>query len=250
VEIEIDGQTYSVPAAAADAVKKQQSDRHADYTRKTQEVSEQRKALESKEETLTQQAQAQAEHVLEHGRLAHQGELVEKFRKYFETPEWGQLQEEDPIQAGKLDRQFNIEKDKLEQIQTQIAKREDEWRVVAEREYADRRDRLKADLARDIPNYSTEVQAKMTDTAIAHGYSQEELSRVVDPRAWKLLHLAHLGEQVLKRQAAAKSKPKPEVTPVSKVGTGGSPKPGVHDGLSMEEWARRETQRIAKRASR
>lgn len=238
VEVEINGQTYSVPAALKDGYMQ-----HADYTQKTQDIAAKGKALEGDREALKQQAATHAEHVLDYGELAHTDKTLEQFRQV----DWQKLQQEDPEQMQQLGIQFQVLRDTRDQIVGRIQKREHELRATAEREHADRAGQLKATLARDIPNYSPDMQTKMDNTAINLGFSKEDLGAITDPRYMRILHLAHLGEQVLKRQAAAKPKA-PDVKPVPKVGIGSSPKPGVHDGLSMDEWARRETQRMAKLA--
>ncbi len=239
VEVEINGLKYRVPAALKDGYML-----HADYTRKTQEAAEKAKALETERERFTQQAQAHQQHLHDYGELAH----VERMLKQFREVDWQRAHQEDPDQAQQLGLQFNALRDQREQIVERIQKRDHEARVTAEREYANRKDQLATALARDIPNYSPDLHGKLVETAKRGGYSEAEVQSVTDPRVFKILHLAQLGEQVLKRQAAAKP-PAPDIKPVPKVGTGGTPKPGVHDGLSMEEWVRRESQRMAKKAT-
>ncbi len=254
-EIEIDGLKYTVPAALKDGYMM-----HGDYTLKTQELAGKgreldgvRESLKGEREAFVQQAQTHRDNIGDYGELAHTDKLLEGFRKV----DFQQLQQDDPDQAQQLGYQFNLLRDTRQQIVDRISKREYDTRVTAERErgqatleHANRKDQLKASLARDIPNYSPALHDEMTQTAIRHGFTQADLDSVVDPRMFRVLHLARLGEQVLQRKRAATAVPAPTpVTPISKVKGGSSPKPGVHDDLPIKEWMRREQQRLSKLAT-
>lgn len=253
VEVEVNGLNYRVPTALKDGYLRQ-----ADYTSKTQELAGKgreldgdREAFKGEREAFVQQAQTHRDNIGDYGELAHTNKLLESFRKL----DFQQLQQEDPDQAQQLGWQFNALRDTRQQIVDRIQSREYDTRVTAERErdvatreHANRKDQLKANLARDIPNYSSELQTKMDQTAIQHGYTQAEIDQVVDPRMMRMLHLAHLGEQVLQRKRAATTQPAPTpVSPIQKVKGGSSPKPGVHDELEIGEWMRREQKRLSNR---
>lgn len=255
VEVELNGLKYRVPAALKDGYMM-----NADYTLKTQDLAGKGRELEGARETLkgereafNQQAQTHRNNIQDYGELAHTDKLLEGFRKL----DFQQMQSDDPDQAQQLGFQFQMLRDTRQQIVERIQRREHDTRVVAEREresdvreHADRKDRLTATLARDIQNYSPELQSKMNETAIRGGYTQAELDSVTDPKMMRMLHLAHLGEQVLQRKRAATTQPAPTpVTPIPKVTGGSSPKPGVHDGLEIGEWMRREQQRLSKLAT-
>ena len=162
------------------------------------------------------------------------------------------MQQDDPDQAQQLGFQFQMLRDTRQQIVDRISKMEYDARVTAERErdnamreHANRRDQLKASLARDIPNYSPELHGKMNETAMRHGFTQADLDSVTDPKMMRMLHLAHLGEQVLQRKRAATTQPAPKpVKPVPKVSGGQTPTTGPTDKQSTEAWMRSRTQQI------
>ncbi|MGI9489085.1 MAG: hypothetical protein ACR2RF_25010 [Geminicoccaceae bacterium] len=241
VEVELDGQTYSVPADLKDSFMKA-----ADYTQKTQELAEQRRQAEEtlgkERDSFIQQAQAHRQSIQLYGELAHTDALLEKFQQV----DWVKLQQEDPDQAQQLGFQRETLRDRRDALESEIEKKEYESRVTAEREHANRKDQLEATLARDIPNYSPELRTEMQQTAVRHGYTEQEVASVTDPRAMKMLHLAHLGEQVLKRQTAT-PKPKP-VKPVSKVTGGSTPEKGPTDKQSTEAWMKRRNEQLRQRA--
>ncbi len=252
VEVEVNGLKYRVPAALKDGVMM-----HGDYTLKTQELAGKgrelegdREALKGEREAFNQQAQTHRDNIGDYGELAHTDKLLEGFRKV----DFQRLQQDDPEQANQLNWQYSQLRDTRQQIVDRISKTEYDARVNAERErgqqvreHANRKDQLKASLARDIPNYSPELHGKMDETAMRHGFTQAELDSVTDPKMMRMLHLAHLGEQVLQRQRAATAAPAPTpVKPTPKVKGGSSPKPGVHDDLDIKEWMLRERQRLDK----
>lgn len=250
VEVEISGLKYRVPAALKDGYLQ-----HADYTSKTMDLADKGRALEgdrdalkSERDNFTQQAQTHRENIQDFGELAHTDKLLESFRKV----DFQQLQQEDPDQATQLGFQFQMLRDQRQQIVERIQKGEYDTRVTAEREqanaareHANRKDQLTATLARDIPNYSPELQGKMDETAFRGGYTQTELDSVTDPRMMRMLHLAHLGEQVLQRKRAATTQPAPApVKPVPKVGGGTTPMTGPQDKQGIDAWMRSRDQQL------
>ena len=228
VEVELNGLTYRVPAALRDGYMM-----HADYTSKTQEVAGKGRALDSEREAFTQQAQNHRDNIGDFGELAHAEKLLDSFREV----DFPALQQEDADQAQQLAFQYQKLRDDREKIVGRIQKREHEARVTAERSHANRRDQLTATLARDIPNYSPALQKKMDETAIRGGFTRAELNSVTDPKTMRILHLAHLGEQVLQRTRAAKVPPVPApAKPVPKVTGGKTPTAGPQDKQSVDDW--------------
>ena len=238
VEVEIAGQTYRVPAALKDGYLM-----HTDYTSKTQEVADKGRALDSEREAFTQQAQNHRDNIGDFGELAHSDKLLEKFREV----DFQALQTEDPDQAQQLGFQYQRLRDDREQIVGRIQKREHEQRVTAERDHANRKDQLKATLARDIPGYSPEVHQKMVDVAEAHGISKERVNSITDPAYMQILYEASLGRQVLERKRAATAQPAPAVAkPVPKVQGGKTPSTGPQDKQTTADWMSSREQQLRK----
>jgi hypothetical protein len=250
VEVELNGLKYTVPAVLKDGYMM-----HGDYTLKTQELAGKGRELESDREALkgdreafTQQAQTHRENIQDFGELAHTDKLLDSFRKV----DFAQMQQDDPEQAQQLGFQFNMLRDTRQQIVERIQKREydsriqeEQKRVTAERETATRKDQLTATLARDIPNYSPDLQGKMNETAIRNGFTQADIDSVTDPKMMRMLHLAHLGEQVLQRKRAATAQPAPApVKPVPKVGGGTTPTTGPTDKQGIDAWMRSREQQL------
>ena len=245
VEVEINGRKYLVPADLRDGYMM-----HADYTTKTQSLAEQ---VRLHQEQFTQQVQAHQQHVQAHrqnlqdyGQLAHTDYLLEQYR----NTDWAGVQQEDPDQAQQLGFEYQRLRDQREQIAQRIQQKEHETRAHAERETANHRGQLTATLARDIPNYSPELQGKMDETAARHGYTQAEVDSIIDPRMGQMLYLAHLGEQVVLQRQAATARPAPApVKPVPKAGGGGTPTTGPTDKQGIDAWMHSRDQQL-KRGTR
>src|SRR3954468_9858746 len=76
-DIELEGKQYRVPKDLKDGYLRQ-----ADYTRKTQEVAEQRKAVEEREKAFQDQARLHQEHIKDVAKLVTLDEQIEKYQKY------------------------------------------------------------------------------------------------------------------------------------------------------------------------
>ena len=85
------------------------------------------------------------------------------------------------------------------------------------------------------------------------GFTPGELQGVTDPRIWKLVHRAHMGDQALKRAAAeAKLAANGDAKPVPQVGNRAqanrwSPTDPAGDKSPVDEWMKRRTEQTRKR---
>jgi hypothetical protein len=218
-EIERDGVKYRIPKALKDDLLRQ-----ADYTRKTQEVAETRRALEMQAQSLTQQAQL-AEATLEHRTNLR---LVEQT---------------------------------LQQLEGAITRAADETRAISERNAANAIAQAEAQLSREIEGWGVEYLSSLAAYASKEfGVSPQELRESVinpdgtpDTRTIKVLarlhkaetELATLKAQQTKAQQASKQA---AVTPAKPVGQrAGGYKPGLNDDLPADEWLRRRNAALAKR---
>ncbi len=245
VEVEYEGSTYSVPKELETAFMWQ-----ADYTRKSQENAEKRIELETKSselqadrEAFQQSMATHRENLQDYGQLTYLEQVLQQFRE-INLPE---LYQQDPDKAQEIAFQSQMAREQREQIVERIHQRDHDARLQAQRDHAKRKEQLQTTLARDIPNYSPEVHAKMVDTAVRHGFTTQQIEAVTDPAYLKILHLAHLGEQVLKKTAAPKSKPAEPVKPLPKAAAGPPPSGGPRDQDSVDSWMKRRNDQLRKR---
>lgn len=240
-ELELDGKKVRIPAAVKPLLMMQ-----ADYTRKTQEVAEQRREVEAAREAVKHQAEAQKQFRDDYGKLAaYDASLAQ-----FEQVDWAKLVEEDPVRAQKLDIQHRQLRDQRQQIAAGIQQKEQERSQAEQRDFAKQAEESAKVLQRDIPGWGPETQQKLREYGLKQGYGDDELNSVVDARAIKILHKSRLwDEHVEKQKAAATKKPKPSVQPLAKPAKGRAPaRTGLHDELSPEEWAKRREQELAKKS--
>lgn len=254
-EIEFDGEKFKVPKKLKDGFLM-----HADYTRKTQEVAEARRAIEA------QQTERQAQYQAQEAALREQQEFQQKHIKdvatvlsiderlaQFAKLDWDAITNADPVQALKLERQVRElqgEKQaalqKITQAQQQQNFERQQLTARQQQEVARNREASLRELEQSIQGYSTpEVQKGLKEAAKAIGFKDEELANVSDPRAVKLLHKAYLYDQLV---AKAKAKPKEEqAKPVTRVGAKTSSAVVDEDKLSPDEWRKHREAQVAAR---
>ncbi len=232
-ELELDGETHVLPAALKGAFLRQ-----ADYTRKTQELSEHRRALEA-------ERRAMAEH-----RDAMQGELgdravlaaLDRSLDEYEGVDWDALAQTEPEQAQALWTRFQETLAAREQLAYAVAHHDERARLQAAREVAEAMAETGRQLSREIDGWSPEVAARLVEYAAAFGVTREELAQTADPRLWKLLHRAFQAEMAGRDAARAQAV---EVRPAVTV-AGRGEAAGVRDALSTREWMRRRNEQAAR----
>lgn len=244
-EFELDeGLKLRVPKDAALKLKelKEGTLRQADYTRKTQEVAEQRKALEAERQAVTQASQeelgARAEVIAIDQRLAE-----------YQNIDWDRWEQEDPLSAQRGWRQFQTLQNQRQQAVGKFAQLHHQRTEQAASEKNTRLQKALGELQRDIPGYDAALGAKLQDFGIkTFGFTAEELADFEDARMVKVLHAAFEGAQARdKAKQAQKHLTAQQVTPAAKVGGKAAPIQGLDDRLSIEEWNRRRTEQLRKR---
>lgn len=183
--------------------------RQQDYTKKTTELAEQRKLFNQEQEAL------RAERAEYRQRL----ELVNTALKQgmAKEPDWAALKQEDSVKYAELRAAYQERKEQLEALEA-------EQKQVADREKAEA-DRLRAQhlaaererLVEAIPDWLDEAKAKeenqrLTEYALASGFTQEDLDNLSDHRAVVILRKAMLydsgrkGSDEVLRKTRKKSK--------------------------------------------
>lgn len=238
IEVEYEGKTYKVPPELRDSLMRQ-----ADYTRKTQEVAHQRKALEARIATAAQASEA------ERDASAHLA-AIDAALKQYENTDWRALHDQDPDNAQRHFYNHTLLKQHREQAEKQLGEarssREAETQQIAAERFMQSMDELKA----SIPEWSEKKIVELRDFARdTFGFTDEEfLSGLHDARQIKMLNLARTAA------LAAKGKPKQPAAQApkaaSKVRGGSAPKVGLDDRLSDEEWAKRRNAQMAKKRNR
>ena len=236
-EVELDGQVHTLPAALKGAFLRQ-----ADYTRKTQELAEHRRAAEAERRALAEHRQALEGAGSDQAHLA----ALESQLAGFAQADWQAIAQADPHRAQALWAQFQETKTLRDQYAYALSHHAARSDLLAAREAAEQMAETGRTLQREIEGWSPEVASKLVDYAKAFGVTLEELSQMADPRLWKVLHRAYQADQAGQQEGAAgrvaqAQAVRPAVL-VSGAAAGGG---GVRDELATKEWmARRNAQMI------
>lgn len=195
--------------------------RTSDYTRKTQQLAEQRKAAEAELES------ARAER-------AEYASLLPKLRMAFETgmgpePNWEQLRKENPMQATLLWQQREDQKRHLAALEAEEARVADqtarENEQAAEQRALQERNRLLEKLSswRD-PKVATKEASEIKQLLADVGFAEEEQS-ITDHRHVLLLRKAVLYDQMMAKRKSLDGKKAraPVVKPGAAVPAKGNP---------------------------
>ena len=255
-EVDWDGAKYRVPKPLKDALLRQ-----ADYTRKTQELAEQRRTVEQHFTALTQQAELQQQ------TLEHRVNLrtVEQQLQQFQNTDWSAYSANYGAEAtAAAMASWQQYRDAKAELEGAIAKTETDFRQISERSTANAIAQADQVLSREIEGWSPQLVTTLAGYAAENfGITPQELRDSVvnpdgtaDPRTFKVLarlhaaetELAKLKAQTTKAQQAAKQA---SVTPARAVGQrAGGYKPGLDDSLPADEWLRRRNAQLAKAGAR
>lgn len=225
VETEYNGKTYTVPVELKDALLRQD-----DYTRKTQGVAEQRREVEAMQQQLQQQAEMQQMNLQGYAQLT----TIDQQLQEYSQVDWERFKNDDPIKANQAYMQFMELRDARDQTAKQLSQIEQQSVQQRQQQLKAMMDQGQQILSREIKDWSPEVAKTIAKTGVdEYGFSNEEISSVLDPRMVKVLYDAH---QYRKMVAGATQKPKPSIKPTKKVA--GRDKVKVKpEELPMEEYA-------------
>jgi hypothetical protein len=216
-EIEKDGKKFKIPKALKDDFLM-----HQDYTKKTQSVAEERKALEAQHEAVRQQAEFQQAHIQEIVKLNQiKGELSK-----FENVDWNALYDSDPVEAMKLDRHHKGLRDEFWKAQSTIQQAE-QWQALnRQQETARLIEQSRATLASEIKDWSPETGKQVGE--YLKSYSRvginDQILKQIDQGVYGslpiiLAHKARMYDQLMEKAASKKPVSAPPPPPVTKVGS-------------------------------
>ncbi|HWK64132.1 MAG TPA: hypothetical protein VNS34_04285 [Rhizobiaceae bacterium] len=227
--IEYDGRQYQVPAALKGGFLMQ-----ADYTRKTQELAEQRRGLEDVASHVRQQAQVSEEEITSRAALVALDTALEQYAHV----DWDQLAANDPTGAQQHWMRYQTLKEQRGQIAEDLHHRQG-WRTqMAQQETARRFEETQDFARRHIKGWSPELDLQIIEFARSKGATDQNLRDAMSPLVYNLLYLARIGEQALNKTTAPKASAGRAVRPLSLVGGRSSPSAGKSlADMSMEEYA-------------
>jgi hypothetical protein len=224
-EVEYEGKTHKLPREIKEAVL-----RHADYTRKTQEVSERRRVIEQREQMLHQNLQLAEQLAPAFGQLSMLDQQLNSIQSQLTT----QLRVDDPLryntlgtdytllmnQRGQLVQNIEAHKGRLTQTQQQLGQHDFQERV---------KDALPKVQAA-IKGWGAETAKQVAEYARNTGFGNEELAHIASS-APAVISLWKADQY--DRLQAAKLKAQPKVGNLPPVA-----KPGSRSGAQSEQSVR------------
>lgn len=217
--------------------------RQADYTRKTQELADTRKAFEAERGAYQQATVAE---------LQVAGQIMECDRQLaqYNQVNWQQWQYDDPDAAQSAFMAWQQLKDAKGQLSGHLNQLKGQRVSAAQQEIAKRAEDTRSALAKDIPGWSEAVEAQVRDFGIKEfGFTADEMADMkIDPRIAKAFHRLHTLETQAKKNSKAQTNVQKQVVqPAENIGARSAPVTGVHDNLPIGEWMKREAARVARK---
>jgi len=234
-EVDINGIKLAVAKAEAEKIRMAVM-QQADYTRKTQELAQQREQAEASFAERQARIEAEQANIQSVARLVA---IDERLQQYANV-DWQSLSQSDPVTAQAQFFQFQQLKDARGALVGQIQQHEAQ-KALRERQSLQQAEET---LAREIKGWSPETKKALADVARKLGASDQEIATIRAPWVIRALHaqkvLSELQQQASKPPAPAPAQPVRTIT-------GAKAKADVDpDKLSVDEWMRRESARARK----
>lgn len=223
-EIEFNQKQYKLPKDIAVAVK----DMQKDYTVKTQSLAEQRKTFES-------QAQFHQAHIQEIAEVVALNKQLDEFKNV----DLFALSEQDPVKAQQLMFYKSGLEEQRNMLAQSISQKQQNLALEKQQEIAKRIEESESVLRREIKDWSPELEGKLQQFAVSKlGFDINDVkSSKADPRLYKLLHLAYVGNQIIQKQPA-KPKIVQQAKPVTTLKSGGDKSLRNPKDMSQAEYAK------------
>ena len=174
--------------------------RESDYTKKTMDLSNQRKEVESLQDNLKKEFEAVKS---SRDQYAQQLEILSKNLKQEENIDWENLYQTDPAEYVKLKAESDKKKEALNLAQQEQMRIQQEQRSEQEKVYNEYIAKERKILAEKLPVYadkdkSAEFTKRLSSFAKESGYTDQEIAMMVDHRAVLLLADAYRYNQLKK----------------------------------------------------
>lgn len=235
-EVEYEGKRYALPKELKDAILRQ-----SDYTRKTQELAQQRE--QSTAEIAAEKARIEADRA--NFQAAARLVALDDRLQQFANVDWQALSQSDPVAAQQQFFQYQQLKDARGGLVAQIQQHESQ-RALQEREATARAmQQANEVLGREIKGWSPEVAKELRAVAKSLGADDKSVDSIREPWVVRALY----AQKVLSEMTAkAQAKPPPPPATVVKTVTGGAQRAAVDpDKMTPEQFAKWRNADLRKR---
>jgi hypothetical protein len=244
-EIEVDGEKFALPKTAAEKLKAERL-MHADYTRKTQEIAEERKAL------ATQREQRQQEDASDFAERSRAHQIAETLKQY-EQVDWQAAWDQDPIAAGKAQAQIQAMQSEHARLHGSIAQRQQHRAMNEQQEIAKQVQEAEAYVAREIPGWTEKRGEELKQFAASQGFElNQDAARMLikNPALFKIMHKAALFDQMEKKQTAKPAPAAPPAKPITRIGSKAPTGQVDPNKLNADQWREWREQDLANKRKR
>lgn len=201
VEVEVDGEIYQVPPKLKDRVIQQQ-----DYTRKTQEIADQKRLYEAQAEASKMQA-VEREFAQAAQPIISELQSIDANLKLYNQLDWKNMSEPE-YRGHKID--LDNLKERHASLLNDLNAQRGQFQQRVEQTAAEARRKAEEYVSKSIPNWESAKKA-VWEHAENEGYTKAELSSVADPRMVKTLWKAQQYDLI-----KSKAVPTPKAIPVIK----------------------------------
>jgi len=219
VKLKVNGEEIEKPLDEIVALAQQ----GLDYTKKTQEVAEKRKELESlenqirlQEQNLQQQSMLNSELIQDVAKIT----ALDQQLSEYQDVNWEQLSDSDFVTAQKKFFTFNQLQQQRSNLVSQFESKRQEALNRQQQMVADKVAKGREVLAKEIPNWSQETTQEIIAIGREdYGFTDAELNAIIDPRHVRVLHDAMQWRKLKSKNSVVKkkvSRAKPVVKPGSK----------------------------------
>lgn len=212
--IEVDGEEKTIEELRSGFL------RQKDYTRKTQELAESRKAVEAKDQEIERERAEYAQ------LLPAMAERIQQAAE--QEPDWDTLYDTDPVMAAKAERQWRKEQEaRSAQLQAVQAEQQRMQQIAAQKQeqmqqsYLEQQRHILPDIIpewRDKKVAATEA-TQIRDFLLGEGFSEQDVSGMSNATLVKLARKAMLYDRGETRANEVKAKPKKPRTKTLKSGS-------------------------------
>ena len=192
----------------------------SDYTKKTMELSSQRRSLDSELDAVSKDKEAVKQMRDEY---AQKLQVVEQNLQTDDNIDWVTLAQTDPTNYAVKKAEYDRKKEQQLYIQQEKQKLAQEQRKEQERIYQNHIENERGKLIEVMPIFGDQKKAPklmkdISEFAMKQGYTEQEVSMVVDHRAVRTLHDAMKYNQLLEKKNLQGKKVKPISRVVSSEG--------------------------------
>lgn len=225
-EIEHDGAKYKVPAPLKEAFL-----RHSDYTRKTMEVADQRRALETAQRQIREAQELSAAELRTFTRL----DQISSSLAAFKDINWADLDHSNPdVQRAKGVRDELLREHRT--LTTEINGHMQAKSARAQQETAKEREAVDAAMSKVVKDWGPDKRGQFVDFAVSKGIPAD-LAGQASAAEFDIIRLAIIGAQTeQQRLAALKAAASARTQPAPELGAGAGGGPSDPHNMSMEQY--------------